>query len=146
VETPKYVRDSLGGGHKKMINNEPCDAWDTSDMHAEWTSANFRMGSARLGIDQAEIPAYMLPVEIDYIVNLHLFLLCDLSAFDPANEIDSEIEIRAYALARLHRFLESGLISAEKLNILSRLILHGDLFPCEDEDILHLTDLSFDKM
>ena len=100
-----------------------------------------RMWTAYEGSTQEEILAYLLPVELGFTVNLHLFLIRDLDKFDPANMIDSEIEIRADAIVRLQGFIESGFVSVEKMNILSRLIVHEDLFPNQDESALYLSDL-----
>ncbi len=132
------------GSSKKMINDDLCTAGEAPDWQEEWVGTNFRMWTANEGNNQEEILAYLLPVEIDFIINLHLLLLRDLGTFDPVKMIDSEIEIRAYAIARLQGFIESGFISVEKMNILSRLIVHEDLFPSEGESALYLSDLNFD--
>ena len=127
-----------------MIKDDSCTAGEAPDWQEGWTSTNFLMWAAHEGSGQVEILVYMLPVEIEFVINNHLFLLRDLGAFDPGSVTDSEIEIRAYAIARLQGFIESGVISVEKMNILSRLILHEDLFPSEDESALYLSDLNFD--
>ena len=127
-----------------MIKDDSCTAAKAPDWQEEWVGTSFRMWAAHEGSIQEEILAYLLPVEIDFIINLHLLLLRDLGTFDPVKMIDSEIEIRAYAIARLQGFIESGFISVEKMNILSRLMVHEDLFPSEGESALYLSDLNFD--
>ena len=58
-----------------MIKDDSCTAGEAPDWQEEWVGTNFRMWAAQEGNDQAEVPAYMLPVEIDLIINQYLILI-----------------------------------------------------------------------
>jgi hypothetical protein len=94
-------------------------------------------------MDQDGLLAYMLPTEIDVVITDHLLLLDDLDGLNPGAATDAEVEMQNYALARLRSFVESGIVTARHVNILSRLTIDQNVFPGDDES-LRIADLDCD--
>jgi len=115
------------------------------DSHSDVANSHPRIWVEFGETYQDEILAYMLPLEIDFIINEYLLLLRDLDEFDSSAMPDTAIEMQASVIARLQGFIESGLIGISKMNTMSHVILGDDLFPTDEESPLYLSDLVFDQ-
>ena len=120
------------------------DTPDDQRGTGEWTESHSRIWAAHRAKDQEAVLAFVLPQEVEVLITEHLRLLGDLGGFQPGTASVIELEIRAYALARLQSFVESGIVSERRVNILSRFILGEDVFPtAADDECLELADLEF---
>jgi hypothetical protein len=66
-----------------MIIDDSCTTYESSYGQEEWASSHSRIRAAYEGLNQEELLAYFLPVEIGFIINRHFFLLRDLWTFGP---------------------------------------------------------------
>ena len=128
-----------------MIKDDSGTAGEAPDGQRESANSHSRIWVAFGETDQPEILAFMLPLEIDFLVNEYLLLLRDLEEFDSDAMPDTAIEMQAAALARLQVFIETGLISIDKMNAMSLLILGSGLFPTDEQSPLYMWDLTFDQ-
>ena len=128
-----------------MINDDIRTAGEAPDWQCESSNGFSRIWVEFGETNQHEILAYMLPLEIDFIINAYLLLLRDLNEFDSDAMPDAAIKMQAAALARLQGFIETGLISIDKMNTMSLLILGSGLFPTDEQSPLYMWDLTFDQ-
>jgi len=92
---------------------------------------------------QEAVLAWVLPVELDFLIIESLRLLGDIGGLSVCAVNSTEQNIRNHALARIRSFVDSGIVTERHVNILSRLMLREDIYP-DDEDSLRIAELDFD--
>lgn len=117
---------------------------DDQSKSGEWSGSDSRIWVAHRAKEQDEVFAYIRPAEAELLITDHLMLLADLGGIYVLTPDPAEMGLRLYATARIHTFVEVGIVSKHQLNIMSRMIVGEDMYQGDAWECLEIDDLDFD--